>query len=60
MGAYMMVKAKGLTIPPSPGGKGIWISKEEIMSLPITGSYWDEVKAAADKLPGANAVGGHG
>ena len=63
MGAYMMVKAKGLTLPPpppAPNGNGIWISKEEIMSLPTTGSYWDEVKSAADKLPGANAVGGHG
>ncbi|MEE9508677.1 MAG: alginate lyase family protein [Anaerolineales bacterium] len=61
MGAYMMVKAKGLTLPPPPpGGSGIWISTEEIMSLPTSGTYWDEVKAAADKLPSENAVGGHG
>ncbi len=62
MGAYMMVKAKGLVIPPPPAppSGGIWISQEEIMQLPVSGPYWDSMKSAADKLPGVNAVGGHG
>lgn len=64
MGAYMMVNAKGLSMPPQPppppGGSGIWISTEEIMSLPTSGSYWEEVISAADKLPSENAIGGHG
>ena len=62
MGAYMMVKAKGLTLPPPPIPKtdGIWISSAEIMALPTSGSPWEEVKSAADKLPSATASGGHG
>jgi hypothetical protein len=60
MGAYMMVNAKGLTMPPSPGGEGIWISTAEIMALPTSGPHWQEINSAADKLPSENAVGGHG
>ena len=61
MGAYMMVRATGLTIPPDPpGGPGIWISTKEIMSLPTSGSHWEELVSAANQLPGAVAEGGHG
>lgn len=40
------------TQPPTqpPGtGVGIWISKEEIMQLPMTGAAWDAVLTAANK-----------
>ena len=37
--------------------KGIWISQNEIMALPTTGSYWQAVKNAADNIPAAR--GGH-
>ena len=30
-------------------GKGIWISKEEIMKLPMSGDAWTNVKSEADK-----------
>jgi hypothetical protein len=61
MGAYMMVRATDLTMPPDPpGGSGIWISTEEIMSLPTSGPHWDEIVSAANQLPGAAAQGGHG
>lgn len=36
------------TQPPTPG-QGIWISKEEIMRLPMTGAAWDAMFAAANK-----------
>lgn len=62
MGAYMMVKAKGLSVPPppSPETDGIWISSAEIMALPTSGPHWEEVKSAAARLPAATAIGGHG
>jgi hypothetical protein len=42
------------TLTPVPvSGKGIWISKEEIMKLPVTGTAWTKVKAAADSNWGA-------
>jgi hypothetical protein len=31
---------------------GIWLSKEELASLPISGLAWDQLKAAADQDPG--------
>lgn len=33
---------------PSPTNQGIWISREELLSLPTTGTAWQNVKNAAD------------
>jgi hypothetical protein len=60
MAAYMMVRAKGLTLGEHAPSAGIWISTQEIMSLPTSGQYWEEVKSAADNLPAEVAEGGHG
>lgn len=38
----------GPTLPPSPPGSGIWLSTNEIMRLPMSGSAWNNVKSAAD------------
>lgn len=39
-------------IPPySPPG-GLWLSAAEITQLPMSGSAWDNLKAAADEQPG--------
>ena len=38
---------------PIPGqSKGIWISKDRVMKLPISGSAWNNLKSAADSSPG--------
>lgn len=34
---------------PTPTGKGIWLSKEEIAALPMSGAAWDAVLSAAGK-----------
>ncbi|OGO16239.1 MAG: hypothetical protein A2Z14_13720 [Chloroflexi bacterium RBG_16_48_8] len=44
----------GPTVPPptpSPGG-GIWISREEVAALPMSGAAWDNVKSEADSSAG--------
>lgn len=38
---------------------GIWINASELSALPTSGDAWNRVKAAADKLPGMDARGGH-
>lgn len=37
---------------PTPTGKGIWLSKDEIMALPMTGAAWQATLSAASKPPG--------
>ena len=36
------------TTPPIPQGSGIWISAQEIATLPTSGASWQALKAAAD------------
>lgn len=36
------------TTPPPPPGQGIWISKEEIIKLPMSGSAWNATLSAAN------------
>ena len=38
--------------PPPVAGKGIWISKEEIAQLPMSGTAWTALKKAADSPAG--------
>lgn len=35
------------TPPPTQSGTGVWISREELMKLPMSGSGWENVKSAA-------------
>jgi hypothetical protein len=35
--------------PPPPPGAGIWISRDEIAQLPMSGAGWQQVKSAASK-----------
>jgi hypothetical protein len=39
-------------LPPTTGGTGIWISQQEIMALPTSGTAWSNVKANADRACG--------
>src|SRR5689334_15472386 len=34
--------------PPSKPGKGIWISREEVTRLPMSGPAWEQLKHVAD------------
>lgn len=43
--------------PPAPTGDGIWISRAEIMALPMTGAAWDAVLAAANQNVTTSALG---
>jgi len=45
------------TLPPIMPGKGIWISKEEIMSIPASGAAWDRLKNAANSSWGSAKLG---
>jgi hypothetical protein len=49
-GACMLYQAKGMTGPtptPPPPGQGIWISLQEIQSLPASGAAWDKMRTTA-------------
>lgn len=48
--------AQNLTKLPT---NGIWINAQELAALPISGDAWNRVRAAADKLVGMEARGGH-
>jgi hypothetical protein len=37
------------TLPPVGTGQGIWLSREEIERLPMSGAAWDAMLAAANK-----------
>ncbi len=45
------------TLPPIQVGKGIWISKEEIMSLPTTGTAWTTLVREANSNWGSANLG---
>ena len=46
--------------PPPGTGKGIWISKEEIMALPISGAAWDKVLSEAKSDWGSACLNDNG
>lgn len=37
-----------ISLPPTTSTSGIWLSREEIMALPMNGAAWERVKAAAN------------
>lgn len=43
--------------PPVTPGKGIWISREEIMALPTTGAAWEQVETNALRSWGTANLG---
>jgi endoglucanase len=48
----LMYLEQGPDVPNShQSSSGIWLSRDEIMTLPMSGAGWDNVKAAADSTP---------
>lgn len=44
------------TVTPPPGGGSIWLSRDEISKLPMSGTAWDSMKSAADSLSGSAQI----
>jgi len=44
------------TTTPPPAGSGIWISQEEINTLPTSGQAWSDLQSAANESLGSSAL----